>query len=123
MTKQERINEWEKKIEQIVSNYKNLSKRCDAADEAGTLTTEGNLFRAIWSAFESMLNMVDQHDWISWYLFENDCGARKMEAGYDDEISKITTPRQLAKLIVEGEERYNVSIEQQNIDITTPNNK
>jgi len=112
MTKQERINEWEKKIEQIASNYKNLSKRCDAADEAGTLNAEGNLFHAIWHSFDTMLRMIDQHDWISWYLFENDCGAKKMEAGHDNKLSKITTPKQLAKLIVESEDRYNVSIEQ-----------
>jgi len=108
MTKQERINEWEKKIEQIVSSYKNLSKRCDAADEAGTLNAEGNLFHAIWHLFDTMLRMVDQHDWISWYLFENDCGAKKMEAGHDGKLSKITTPRKLAELIVEDENRNKI---------------
>ena len=55
--------------------------------------------------------MIDEFDWIEWYLYENECGAKKMEAGHDDVFNEITTPKQLAKLIVESEERYNVSIE------------
>jgi len=105
MNKEERIEQWTKKIEKIVFNYKDLSKWCDAADSAGVLNCSGPLFHAIWSAFESMLQMVDRHDWISWYLFENDCGAKKMEAGHDGKVSKITTSRQLAKIIVKSEER------------------
>jgi hypothetical protein len=52
-----------------------------------------------------MLKIIDQHDWISWYLFDNDCGKRKMEAGHDGKLSKISTPKQLAQLIVKDENR------------------
>ena len=105
MTKQERINQWEVRIKKICYNYKYLTKRCRAACDAGTLNPEGHLYHAIWMAFDTMLDMVDEFEWISWYVFENDCGAKKMKAGYDGKLSKITTPRQLAKLIVEGENR------------------
>jgi len=105
MTKQERINKWEVKIEKIVSDYKKLNASCDACFDAGVLDIDGNLYTAIWAIFDTMVDMVDEFEWIEWYVFENDCGAKKMQAGHDGKLSKITTPRQLAKLIVEGENR------------------
>ena len=105
MTKKERIEKWTDKIERIVKDYRHLTACCDAASDAGVLDVDGNLYTAIWAMFDSMLDMDDHSGWISWYVFENDCGAKKMEAGYDGKLSKITTPRQLAKLIVEGENR------------------
>jgi 23S rRNA pseudoU1915 N3-methylase RlmH len=105
MTKQERINQWEKKIKQIVGNYKRLSAACDEANEAGCLDTDGKLHTAIWLSFDLMMVHIDQQEWLEWYIYDNDCGSKKMEAGYDSKLSKITTPRQLAKLIVEDENR------------------
>jgi hypothetical protein len=108
MTKKERINEWEEKIKRIVKDYKNLTACCDACFDAGVLDINGNLYTAIWKTHDGLLDMIiDKFDWISWYLYENECGAKKMEAGHDGKLSKITTPKQLAKLIVESEERYN----------------
>ena len=106
MTNKERIDKWEAKIERIVKDYKNLTACCDACFDAGVLDVDGKLYTAIWAMFDSMIDIVDHSGWISWYVFENDCGAKKMAAGYDGKLSKIATPRQLAKLIVEGEDRY-----------------
>jgi hypothetical protein len=105
MTEKNQTNEWEKKVNQIVSNYKNLNKRCNIASDAGVLDMEGLFYYSIWATFDGMLKIVDSSDWISWYIFDNDCGEKRMQAGYDGLVSKITTPRQLAKLIVEGENR------------------
>jgi len=103
MTKQDRINKWEVKIGKIVLHYKKLTASCDACFDAGVLDVDGNLYTAIWTMFDNMLDMIDHNDWISWYVFENDCGVMKMEAGHNGKLSKITTPKQLAKLIVDGE--------------------
>jgi hypothetical protein len=105
MTNQEQINEWEDKVKRIVADYKDLNERCDIANDAGVLDMEGLFYHSIWATFDGMLKMVNSSDWISWYIFDNDCGTKKMQAGYDGKLSKITTPRQLAKLIVEGENR------------------
>tara|TARA_R110000868_G_C10872779_1_gene762391 strand:+ start:94 stop:513 length:420 start_codon:yes stop_codon:yes gene_type:complete len=105
MTKQERTDQWEKKIEKIVFNYESLSKCCGAANDAGALNHDGKLFDAIWRTHDGLLKIIDEFDWISWYVFENDCGSKKMQAGHDGKLSKITTPRQLARLIVEDENR------------------
>ena len=106
MTKKQRIDEWEKKIKQIVSDYKKLTACCDAASDAGALDTEGRLYNVIWMTYDNMLKMVDYSDWISWYVFENECGAKKMVSGVNGKVNKITTPRMLAKLIVESEMLY-----------------
>jgi len=111
MINKERIDEWEEKIKEIICKYLDLSEKCSAAEAAGVLDPEGKLFTSIWSTFDAMLEIIDPNDWISWYIFDNDCGKKKMEAGHGDVLNEITTPRQLAKLIVETEDRYNVSIE------------
>jgi hypothetical protein len=103
MTKKQRIDKWEEKIKQIVHDYKYLSKRCQAASDAGCLDPEGHLYHAIWAMFDNMLKMVDHSDWISWHVFENECGAKKMVGGVNGKVDKITTSRMLAKLIVESE--------------------
>jgi hypothetical protein len=41
----------------------------------------------------------DDDNWISWYVFDNDLGMRKMEAGYDGHVVKITSIDMLWKLI------------------------
>ena len=107
MTKKERIDKWEEKIERIIKDYKNLTACCDACFDAGVLDADGNFYTAIWAMFDNMLDMVDRSGWISWYVFENDCGAKKMQAGHDGKLSEISTPRQLAQLIVEDENRQN----------------
>lgn len=106
MTKKQRIDKWEAKIKKIVSNYKNLNERCDAACGAGALDPEGPLYHAIWAMFDNMLDMVDHSGWISWFVFENECGAKKMVGGVNGRVDKITTSRMLAKLIVESEMLY-----------------
>jgi len=106
MTKKQRIDKWEVKIKQIVHDYKYLSKRCQAAEDAGALNAEGHLYHAIWAMFDSMLDMVDHSGWISWHVFENECGAKKMVGGVNGKVNKITTSRTLAKLIVESEMLY-----------------
>lgn len=106
MINKERIDEWEEKIKKVICKYTDLSEKCSAAEAAGVLNPEGKLFTSIWSNFDTMLGIIDPHDWISWYIFDNDCGDKEMEAGHDGVVNKITTPRQLANLIVETEDRY-----------------
>lgn len=106
MTNKERIDKWEEKIERIVKDYKHLTACCNACFDAGVLDIDGNFYQSIWKTHDGLLEMIDKFDWLSWYLYENNCGAEKMEAGYDGKLNEITTPRQLAKLIVETEDRY-----------------
>lgn len=44
----------------------------------------------------------DRNNWIDWYIYENDFGKKKHEAGYDGNRKPIKTTRQLLDLINEG---------------------
>lgn len=105
MNKQERIKQWTAKIDKIVGNYKQITAVCDEARAIGCLDMDGKLYSSIWMMFDVMLDQLDQSDWLGWYIYENDCGAAKMEAGYDGVVTAIKNSRGLAKLIVEGEDR------------------
>jgi hypothetical protein len=96
----ESIEEWEIKITSLVEDYKQLTACCDAAYYAGVLDAEGKLYTAIWNTYDNMLEHIDVAGWISWYIFDNGCGTKEMEAGYGDEINTIKTPLDLARLIV-----------------------
>jgi hypothetical protein len=105
MNKQERIKQWTAKIDKIVGNYKDLSAACDVAHDAGCLDADGKLFTAIWVTFDVLMDHIDQQEWLEWYIYDNDCGAEKKEAGYGKLVRRIKTARDLAKLIVEDEDR------------------
>lgn len=99
LTNSEAIEAWENKITSLVEDYKQLTACCDAAYYAGALDPEGKLCTAIWNTYDNMLQHIDVDGWISWYIFDNDCGAKEMEAGYGDEINTIKTPLDLARLL------------------------
>ena len=99
LTNSEAIEAWEIKITSLVEDYKQLTACCDAAYDAGALDPEGKLCTAIWNTYDNMLKHIDVDGWISWYIFDNDCGAKEMEAGCDDVINAIKTPLDLARLL------------------------
>ena len=99
-TNSQSITAWETKITSLVKDYKQLTAACDAASDAGVLDTDGKLYTAIWSAYDNMLDRIDVNGWISWYIFDNDCGAKRMEAGFDGTVNAIKTPLDLARIMV-----------------------
>lgn len=93
------------KVNTIIASYQRLEKACDAVRKVGALDINGELHAAIWQMFQDMLNLTDKSGWIEWYIYDNDCGKRKMKAGYDGSLRVIDTPKKLVKLIEEGEKR------------------
>ena len=106
MNKPQRIAAWEAKIVPIVAAFQRLRDATDKANEAGTLDLHGELFQAMWSAFDVPLGLIDVGGWIGWYLYDNRCGKRGFEATPCDgkKRRKVRTPRQLARLIVGWED-------------------
>lgn len=101
MTKRQKSNEWTKRIDLIIADYQRLDAACDAALQAGAMDPSGPLHEAIWRAFQNLLAQIDSHDWISWFIYENGCGEKAMQASAPGLVSQpITTTGQLAELIV-----------------------
>ena len=87
------------KVKTVINAYQRLSAACKAVSDVGAMDINGELHNAIWIMFEKMLIICDHDEWIWWYIYENDCGKRKMKAGYDGKLRIIDTPEKLAKLI------------------------
>ena len=49
--------------------------------------------------------LLGSGDWLAWYSAENEFGARKMQAGYDGKLKKITCFADLYRLIEMGRAR------------------
>jgi len=101
-----RINLWQSIVDRIVADYKRLDHACDAALKAGAMDANGPLFEAIWRSFQGMLERIDDDGWIHWFIYENECGKKAMQAKGCGKrgLTPIKTPRQLARLIVESED-------------------
>jgi hypothetical protein len=92
-----------KKLDKIIASYKDLDSTCDQARELGCLEVEGKLFNSIWMAFEGMIDLIDDENrWISWYIWDNECGERGLKAGGLKKIGMkpIKTTKDLAELIL-----------------------
>ena len=47
------------------------------------------------------VNDTEDDSWIDWFIYENDFGNRKMEAGYNNKTKQIKNASDLYRLIVE----------------------
>lgn len=103
MTRTKQIDSLEISIDGVITDYRRLNNACDAAVKAGAMDINGPLYEAIWQSFQRMLERIDEDGWISWFIYDNDCGAKAMKAkGRGTQaMTPIKTPRHLARLIVE----------------------
>ena len=79
MSEQEKI----KLIEDLVGHYKKTRELFDGLEEYVSLV-ETKVWDTYWLMFDSYLETVakiigDDFGSISWFIWENDCGARKFE--------------------------------------------
>jgi hypothetical protein len=63
-------------LDGIIKKYSQLNDACDAVIKVGAMDIEGPLCQAIWGAWEHLLQQCDHDDWISWYIYDNDCGKK-----------------------------------------------
>ena len=95
--------EWLDFAATAVEHYNRLSKAADAATEAGCLVEEGALYKAMWNAFDALLDVIDEDGWIQWFIYDNDCGANGYLAAIGKKKHKITTLKELANFLVKSE--------------------
>ena len=48
------------------------------------------------------LMLDDTHEWLNWYIYDNECGKRGFEAGYYSDVKKISSLDDLFMLIEKG---------------------
>ena len=84
----------------IINRYKKLSAACDKATEAGCLDSSGPLFDAIWRAWSEWVSTSEHADLIDWYVYDNDCGKRKLTINVDGIEHVVGNVKQLHKVMI-----------------------
>lgn len=86
----------EEQLKTILESYERLDLATSKAVEVGCLDPNGPLHDAIWRGFDDMVQVVDPHEWITWYIYDNDMGAK----GYEVEVgSKKIKVKNLKNLL------------------------
>ena len=95
------------KVREVVHLHDTLMESYKTLEAAlGVSLIQSKIWSATWQMFDLMLAAVagqigDESEWLSWYVYENDCGARGMEAGYDGRMKPIRTAVDLVRLVEE----------------------
>lgn len=89
-------------LDGIVEKYRQLNDACDAVIKVGAMNIDGPLCQAIWGAWEYLLQQCDHDDWISWYIYDNDCGKKghRVYLSGSDEGIVIDSTEALARFLV-----------------------
>lgn len=94
------LSELEKLIAELSADYCRLNLICESAIVLGCMASDGKLHDAIWETFERSVKRNDFDGLISWFIYENGCGEKGMDAGINGRMKPIKTPKDLAKLIL-----------------------
>lgn len=70
----------EEQLNTIITAYENLDMACTNALRAGCLDIDGPLHDRIWRGFDDIVSIIDPHGWITWYINDNEMGARGLFA-------------------------------------------
>lgn len=89
----------EEQLKDILAVYENLDFACTNAIRAGCLDQEGPLYDRMWCGFETLLSIIDPHGWVSWYIHDNEMGAKGCDAEAGSKMIKVTNLKQLLSLI------------------------
>ena len=65
---------------------------------------ESPLYEAMYSGITYAMNLIsekygDTSEWLSWYIYENEWGKKKMEAGESGKLKPITNLKDLWELM------------------------
>lgn len=89
----------EEQLKDIIATYENLDMACTNALRAGCLDVDGPLYDRIWRGFDDLLSIIDPHDWISWYIHDNDMGRNGLEAELGSKIVKVKNLKTLIQVM------------------------
>jgi hypothetical protein len=93
-------------ITKVVENYQKLDEAWNAALKVFDGSPENPLYRATWGVFDDYLDLVNElydldDDWLHWFIYENDCGENKMEAGFPDKLRPIVDVESFVDMLLE----------------------
>jgi hypothetical protein len=99
------ILDWLATAKKLVEAYKKLDAACDAAIKAGCMDVNGPLHEAIWEAHQLSIEAVDVESFLSWFIYDNDCGKNGMQAssGLNKPLVEIKSFEDFERFMMEWE--------------------
>ena len=95
-------------IRKVVQSFQALDSSFEPLfDVFGIGVVDSKLFDETYKLFDFSLELVeemvnDRHRWIHWFIYDNDCGKSDNEAGYDNNLRKISDIEGLYELVEES---------------------
>lgn len=90
-------------LQRILEHRRKVAKIFEDAEKVGVIDINGPLFNTVWHAIESVTCIVDPYGWIEWFVYENEYGARELEATVNNKTFKVKSAKDLLALIKESE--------------------
>lgn len=100
------------KIEHFIRLYEDRNGLLDDFQSLFGVSDDSRVFELFSMLDDYMLTLLeevigDDDKWVEWYIYENDCGGRGFEAGYDGIKKPINSVDDLVELIRESKMRGN----------------
>lgn len=96
------------RVREVVKAFRGLEQLYDGVEKLVGVDPDAPLFRTTYDVFGKYLeavavNIGDQAEWLSWYVWENECGKRGglvtwMQDGKEHKVN-VRTPSQLIRVI------------------------
>ena len=91
-------------ITELCQRKKDIDKDYENINKLFGIIPESPFFQTSYLTFDFALRIIvemvrDKNEWIDWYIYENKCGEKELEAGKKGKMKKIKTVKQLVDLI------------------------
>lgn len=91
-------------VEKFIKIHKQKKLLIDKLQELFGFTDSVMLYDTLFAMEDFSIELVeeivdDKEKWIEWFVYENDCGEKELEAGRQDNLKKIKTVDDLLELI------------------------
>lgn len=105
MNRKEKIAE----VVRVVKLVRDVDAAYDATKAGIGCDIEAPLWQAVFAMQAELIKQAakligDQYDWLDWFVYENDCGTKGLEAGFERKLRKIRTPADIVRLIEETQD-------------------
>lgn len=97
------------RVEELIKRHKELSHEFDKLQAVMGNVWDAPFAHVTWTFIESYIATVaemigDNVGWLSWFIYDNECGKKGLEARFDRKLRPVRTVKQLMKIIEEGTE-------------------
>lgn len=98
-----------KAITKVVVNYQKMDEAWTTALKVFDGSPENPLYIATWGVFDDYIDLVNElhcidDDWLHWFIYDNECGEKKMEAGFANKMRPIVDVESFVDMLLELED-------------------